>query len=88
VCPRLNVDHVSSLSAIVADDELTTADITHGGAWYIGVLAAPATMKQVASDVTSGSLEGVGHYAALEAPERVAKAIREFVEQVSSKRVS
>jgi len=43
-----------------------------------------ATMKQVARNVTSGSLEGVGHYAALEAPERVTKAIREFVEQGSS----
>lgn len=47
-----------------------------------------ATMNQVARNVTSKSLEGVGHYAALEAPERVAKAIREFVEQVPSKRVS
>ena len=122
------------------------ADITHGGVWYIGVLAAPgvpemllagrereflgallpgeteefvrtyarpdawrgaaglyrsmlregdelralprltmpvlavgafteATMTQVADHVTSVELEGVGHYAALEAPEKVADVI-------------
>lgn len=44
-----------------------------------------ATMKQVASNVTSVSLDSVGHYAALEAPDRVAKAILEFVGQVPPK---
>ena len=37
-------------------------------------------MKQVAGKVTSVSLEGVGHYAAQEAPDKVAKAILEFVD--------
>jgi pimeloyl-ACP methyl ester carboxylesterase len=41
-----------------------------------------ATMHQVASNLTAVSLDGVGHYAALEAPDRVAKAILEFVRQV------
>ncbi|MBU2662717.1 alpha/beta hydrolase [Actinoplanes bogorensis] len=36
---------------------------------------AEATMKQVADHVTSVHLEGVGHYAALEAPDQVADAI-------------
>ena len=38
------------------------------------------TMKQVASDVTSVSLEGVGHCVAMEAPNKLAKALLEFVE--------
>ena len=38
------------------------------------------TMKQAASDVTSVSLEGVGHYVAMEAPSKLAKALLEFVE--------
>src|SRR6202451_4583632 len=116
------------------------ADVTHGGSWHIGVLAAPgipemlldgrereflgqfafpamsatpgaitdtdidefvrtysrpdgwrgaigagggdftfATMSQVSSDpVRSVTLEGVGHYAALEAPDQVAHALLDF----------
>jgi len=38
-----------------------------------------ATMSQVSSDpVRSVALEGVGHYAALEAPEKVAQALLDF----------
>ena len=38
-----------------------------------------ATMSQVSSDpVRSVTLEGVGHYAALEAPEEVAHALLDF----------
>ncbi|MBL7254079.1 alpha/beta fold hydrolase [Paractinoplanes lichenicola] len=125
------------------------ADFTHGGAWHIGVLAAPgvpemllaghereflkyllpgdveefarsysrpggwrgaaglyrsmlregdelralpalempvlavnaftiATMRQVAAKVTEVELDGVGHYVALEAPERLAHAVLDF----------
>ncbi|GAB2619108.1 alpha/beta hydrolase [Paractinoplanes abujensis] len=127
------------------------ADVTHGGAWHIGVLAAPgvpemllagherefleyllpagdvgefartyarpggwrgaaglyrsmlregdelralptltmpvlavgpfavATMRQVAQQVTAVELDGVGHYVALEAPERLAHAVLDFI---------
>lgn len=47
-----------------------------------------ATMKQVASNITSVSLEGVGHYAAMEAPDKLARAILEFVGQASPKAAS
>jgi pimeloyl-ACP methyl ester carboxylesterase len=52
----------------------------------IGARGGPftaGTMKQVASNVTSVSLDDVGHYAALEAPDRVAKTLLEFVRSVS-----
>ena len=43
------------------------------------------TMAQaVAGDVASVQLEGVGHYAALEAPENVAAAMLEFIEGVDA----
>jgi pimeloyl-ACP methyl ester carboxylesterase len=38
-----------------------------------------ATMTQVAGDVTSVELAGVGHYAAMEAPDQLATAILEFI---------
>ncbi len=42
-----------------------------------------ATMSQVASgQVSSVSLDGVGHYAALEAPEKVADALLEFFDRI------
>jgi pimeloyl-ACP methyl ester carboxylesterase len=48
-----------------------------GGPFTLG------TMSQVAAaEVSSVSLEGVGHYAAMEAPEKLAKAILEFVRGV------
>jgi pimeloyl-ACP methyl ester carboxylesterase len=37
-----------------------------------------ATMSQAATDVRSVSLDGVGHYAALEAPGALARAILDF----------
>lgn len=41
------------------------------------------TLRQVAAgDVAAVQLHGVGHYAALEAPERIAEAIREFARTV------
>jgi pimeloyl-ACP methyl ester carboxylesterase len=38
----------------------------------------PATMRQVATDVTAVSLDGIGHYAAMEAPHRLADALLSF----------
>jgi pimeloyl-ACP methyl ester carboxylesterase len=44
-----------------------------------------ATMTQVAADpVRSISLEGVGHYAALEAPEKLADALVDFFKTVDA----
>lgn len=113
------------------------ADVTHGGAWHIGVLAAPGipemllagrereflgqyafpamtavqgaitatdieefvrtysrpngwrgaigTMSQVTStDINAVSLDGVGHYAAMEAPEELATAILGFAGSVDA----
>src|SRR6202790_3091192 len=46
-----------------------------------------ATMSQVASgQVRSVSLDGVGHYAALEAPEKVADALLEFFNSIEADR--
>jgi pimeloyl-ACP methyl ester carboxylesterase len=45
------------------------------------------TMSQVASgQVRSVSLDGVGHYAALEAPEKVADALLEFFDSIDAAR--
>ena len=38
----------------------------------------PATMRQVATDVTAVVLDGIGHYVAMEAPERLAEAMLAF----------
>jgi len=38
----------------------------------------PATMRQVATDVTPVVLDGIGHYVAMEAPERLAAAMLAF----------
>ncbi len=38
----------------------------------------PATLRQVAKDVTVASLPGIGHYAAMEAPDRLADALLSF----------
>jgi pimeloyl-ACP methyl ester carboxylesterase len=42
----------------------------------------PATMRQVATDVSSASLDGVGHYAAMEAPQRLADALLAFYQTI------
>jgi pimeloyl-ACP methyl ester carboxylesterase len=50
-----------------------------GGAFTVG------TMSQAAlTEVSSVSLDGVGHYAAMEAPDELAKAILEFVASVDA----
>lgn len=38
----------------------------------------PATMRRVATEVTTVALEGIGHYAAMEAPDRLADALTTF----------
>jgi hypothetical protein len=42
------------------------------------------TMSQVASDISAVSLGGVGHYAAMEAPQELATAIAGFVDRVDA----
>ncbi len=42
----------------------------------------PGTMRQVATDVTAVSVEGIGHYVAMEAPDRLADALNSFYEKV------
>jgi pimeloyl-ACP methyl ester carboxylesterase len=38
----------------------------------------PATMRQVATDLTTITLDGIGHYVAMEAPDRLAAALTSF----------
>jgi pimeloyl-ACP methyl ester carboxylesterase len=42
----------------------------------------PATLRQVATDVSVVSLDRIGHYAAMEAPRRLADALLSFYEKV------
>ena len=44
----------------------------------------PATLRQVAEDVTAVSLDGIGHYAAMEAPDRLAHALLSFYAKLDS----
>lgn len=44
----------------------------------------PATLRQVATDVSAVSLDRIGHYAAMEAPRRLADALLSFYEKVDS----
>jgi pimeloyl-ACP methyl ester carboxylesterase len=44
-----------------------------------------ATIRQVATDVTAVSLDGIGHYAAMEAPDRLAEALISFYRDVDSR---
>jgi pimeloyl-ACP methyl ester carboxylesterase len=44
----------------------------------------PATLRQVAGDVSAVSLDGIGHYAAMEAPDRLADALLSFYAQLDS----
>jgi pimeloyl-ACP methyl ester carboxylesterase len=45
----------------------------------------PATMRQVATDVTAVSLDGIGHYVAMEAPDRLADALISFYRNVDTR---
>jgi pimeloyl-ACP methyl ester carboxylesterase len=44
----------------------------------------PTTLRQVAKDVSAVSLDGIGHYAAMEAPERLADALLSFYRKLDS----
>jgi pimeloyl-ACP methyl ester carboxylesterase len=50
-----------------------------GGAFTLGTMS-----KAARNQVRSVQLDGVGHYVALEAPERLAKALLEFVTSVDA----
>ena len=47
-----------------------------------GSFTADTMSRASSAEVTSVVLEGVGHYAAMEAPEEVAEAILGFIEDV------
>ena len=49
-----------------------------------GPFTADTMSQATAADVNSVSLDGVGHYAAMEAPEELAKAVLEFVGNVDA----
>jgi pimeloyl-ACP methyl ester carboxylesterase len=42
----------------------------------------PATMRQVATDVTAVTMHNIGHYVAMEAPDRLAEALTSFYHEV------
>jgi pimeloyl-ACP methyl ester carboxylesterase len=64
------------IAALVADHKMSIPVLAIGAG---GGKLTSATMSQVSSDpVRSVTLEGVGHYAALEAPEEVAHALLDF----------
>ncbi|WP_433890587.1 alpha/beta fold hydrolase [Streptomyces sp. CA-111067] len=44
----------------------------------------PTTMRQVAKDTRSASIDGVGHYVAMEAPDRLADALLSFYRETDS----
>lgn len=46
----------------------------------------PSTMRQVATDLTAVSLDGIGHYAVAEAPARLADALLAFYAEVEHPR--
>jgi pimeloyl-ACP methyl ester carboxylesterase len=70
------------IAALVADHKLSMPVLAIGAG---GGELTFATMSQVSSDpVRSVTLEGVGHYAALEAPEQVAHSLLDFFSTVDA----
>ena len=45
----------------------------------------PATMRQVADRRDRRDVDGIGHYVAMEAPERLAEALTSFYRDVDSR---
>jgi pimeloyl-ACP methyl ester carboxylesterase len=45
----------------------------------------PATLRQVATDVTAVHIEKIGHYVAMEAPDRLAAALHSFYSDIDRK---
>jgi pimeloyl-ACP methyl ester carboxylesterase len=66
----------AEIRALVEEPGLTVPvlAVDAGGAPFTS-----ATMAKAAKDVTAVVLEGVGHYAAMEAPDELAKAVLDFV---------
>ena len=70
-------------SALTEGDELRALAAEKLGLPVLAVGAAsgdftPATLRQVASDVTAVKLDGIGHYVAMEAPDRLAAELLSF----------
>ncbi|WOX07439.1 alpha/beta hydrolase [Streptomyces sp. N50] len=65
----------------LASRKLTTPVLAVGG--RSGEFT-PATMRQVAEDVSPLSIEGIGHYAAMEAPDRLADGLLSFYEKLDT----
>jgi pimeloyl-ACP methyl ester carboxylesterase len=63
----------------LAAEKLTLPVLAVGGA---SGEFTPTTLRQVATDVTAVSLDGVGHYLAMEAPDRLATALLSFYRTV------
>ena len=45
----------------------------------------PATLRQVATNVTAVRIEGIGHYVAMEAPDQLAAALRSFYTDIDGR---
>nr|WSZ20599.1 alpha/beta hydrolase [Streptomyces canus] len=65
----------------LASRKLTTPVLAVGG--RSGEFT-PATLRQVAEDVSALSLDGIGHYAAMEAPNRLADGLLSFYERLDN----
>lgn len=63
----------------LASRKLTTPVLAVGG--RSGEFT-PATLRQVAEDVSALSLDGIGHYAAMEAPDRLADGLLSFYKKL------
>ena len=66
----------------LAADKLTTPVLAIGG--RSGEFT-PGTMRQVATDVTAVTFDGIGHYVAMEAPERLADTLISFYDAVDTR---
>ena len=69
------------LRARAAAHRLTVPELADGGG---GGPFTEQTMRQVADDVTTVQLDGVGHHVALEAPERLATELLTFLRRVDA----
>ncbi|KPI08289.1 alpha/beta fold hydrolase [Streptomyces mirabilis] len=68
----------------LADAPGLTVPVLAVGAGGRSFTAATMTQAAAATEVSSVSLDGVGHYAAMEAPDELAKAILEFVGNIDA----
>jgi pimeloyl-ACP methyl ester carboxylesterase len=68
----------------LADAPGLTVPVLAVGAGGRSFTAATMTQAAAATEVSSVSLDGVGHYAAMEAPDELAKAILEFTGRIDA----